>query len=272
MTVRRNTFAILFIAAVFSFGVIATNNAPVLGQEAPAQNGGDGVQDESQEPQKKNPFTHFIESAGPVFGIVFLVGSILLVTIIVLAFMDLRLGNAIPPNFVDDFTDLVNKRQFKQAYELCREDSSFLARVMTSGMSRLQYGIDDARESAINQAEAVKSGKEQIINYLGTIGTIAPLVGLFGTVWGMIQAFRELAGGGTPKPAELAGDISQALVTTFLGILVALPAIFFHAFFRGRLNRMTNETSNLADDLLTQLYHNTRKSSGQPDTRTTAAT
>src|SRR4029077_658659 len=106
------------------------------------------------------------------------------------------------------FTDAVNKRQFKQAFELCREDNSFLARVLTAGMGRLQYGIEDAREASLNMVESIKAGKENLINYLGTIGTLGPMLGLVGTVFGMILAFMELSAGGQPRPAKTGGSAS----------------------------------------------------------------
>src|SRR5439155_24931240 len=131
----------------------------------------------------------------------------------VLLSMDLRLGVAIPPAFVDEFTDIVNKRQFKQAFELCREDHSFLARVLTAGMGRLQYGIEDARDAANNMVESLKAGTDQPINHMGTIGTLGPMLGLVGTVFGMILAFLRIKNAtGAPKADELAGDIPHALV------------------------------------------------------------
>jgi biopolymer transport protein ExbB len=75
----------------------------------------------------------------------------------------------------------------------------------------------------------------------------------------MIQAFMELSAGGAPDSKRLAGSISHALVVTLLGIAISVPAIFFHAFFRNRLIRISLDTSNLADDLLTQMYHNSKK-------------
>jgi biopolymer transport protein ExbB len=227
------------------------NPPPAEPSKPPAEGGA--------EKKDVNLFTHIIVSAGWFFGPLLFLVSIGLVTLIVLLAMDLRMPMAIPPAFVDDFTDLVNRRQFKQAFELCRNDSSFLARVLTAGMGRLQYGIEDAREAAINMNESVKAGKEQLINYLGTIGTLGPMLGLVGTVFGMIMAFMELSAGGTPRPEKLADGISHALVVTLLGIAIAVPAIFCHAFFKNRLTRISMDTSNLADDLLTQMYHNSRR-------------
>ena len=141
--------------------------------------------------------------------------SIGLVALIVLLAMDLRMGVAIPPGFVEEFTDTVNKRQFKQAFDMARNDNSFVSRVLTAGMGRLQYGIEDAREAAFNMVESVKASKEQLIAYLATIGTLGPMLGLVGTVFGMILAFMELARpGSTPRPDKLADGISHALVVT----------------------------------------------------------
>src|SRR5262249_57976488 len=97
------------------------------------------------------------------------------------------------------------------------------------------------------------------ITYLATIGTLGPMLGLVGTVYGMILSFMELSSGTAPKPAKLADGISHALVVTLLGIGLSVPAIFCHAFFRNRLIRISMDVSNIADDLLTQMYHNSRR-------------
>src|SRR5262245_52703575 len=89
--------------------------------------------------------------------------SIAIVTLVVLLVLELRMGAAIPASFVEDFTDTVNKRRFKEAYEMAKEDPSFMARVLAAGMARLQYGIEDAREASFSMLESVKAGKEQLI-------------------------------------------------------------------------------------------------------------
>jgi biopolymer transport protein ExbB len=134
-----------------------------------------------------------------------------------------------------------------------------VARVLTSGMSRLQYGIEDAREASFSMLESVKAGKEQLIVYLATIGTLGPLLGLVGTVFGMILSFMTLSSGTQINAQQLADDISHALVITLLGIGLSVPAIFCHAFFKNRLIRITHDAGTVADDLLTQMYYNSKK-------------
>jgi biopolymer transport protein ExbB len=205
-----------------------------------------------------NVFVHIIKSVG-FFWIVLLPTSIWLIAMVVLLSLDLRMGQAIPGGFVDDFTDTVNKRRFKEAYDMARSDPSYLGRVLTAGMARLQYGLEDAREAAFNTLEGIKSDKEQKNNYTAVIATLGPLLGLVGTVFGMIEAFIELSSGSNPNPARLAAGISHALAVTLVGIAIAVPAIAFNTYFRNRITQLMLEVGHVADDLLTQMYPNSKK-------------
>lgn len=258
----------LCLFALLAFGVAAPDwhQARAQDEGAPAP--------EAAAPEAKpqeSLIRHIIRSAG-IFGPLLGVVSIGLVTLIVLLAMDLRMSTSVPPDFVEEFTETINKRKFKEAFELARNDNSFLCRVLAAGMARLQYGIEDARETAMNTVETVKASKEQLIAYLATIGTLGPMVGLVGTVLGMIRTFMVLGQAGTtPKPSELAEGISEALVITLLGIGLSVPAIFFHTFFRNRVIRISMDSANIADDLLTQMYHSTRKA-GAAEPRVAATT
>lgn len=247
----------LCLLALFLLAFVVAPVSPLHAQDAGAD------KDAPKVGHSSSMFIHIIQSTGWFMGGILGFLSVALVTMIVLLALDLRMGAAIPPGFVEDFTETVNQRKFKEAYEMSKEDGSFLGRVLTTGMSRLQYGIEDAREAAFNMVESIKAGKEQLISYLATIGTLGPLLGLVGTVYGMIGAFQELGREGeTPKPQVLASKLSHALAVTMIGIGLSVPAIFAHTFFRNRLIRLTMDTSNIADDLLTQMYHNSKKAGG----------
>ena len=212
-----------------------------------------------------NIFVHIIKSVS-FFWIILLPTSIWLIALVVLLSLDLRMSAAIPAGFVDEFTDTVNKRKFKEAYDLARNDTSYLGRVLTAGMARLQYGIEDAREASTNTLEAVKSDKEQKNNYTAVIATLGPLLGLVGTVFGMIMAFQELASGTNPNPTKLAEGISHALAVTLVGVAIAVPAVAFNTYFRNRILQVMLEVGSVSDDLLTQMYHNSKKPGGTAPT------
>jgi biopolymer transport protein ExbB len=240
------------LGTLSGFAMLATPS-PAYAQEEPEAK-------PAEEKESANPIVHFFRSIGIGFGLLFAAMSVGMLALIIILLMDLRLGEAVPPAFVEEFTDMVNKRQFKQAYDLCRNESTFIARVLTAGMGRLQYGIEDAREAMGTMVESVKSSKDAWIAYLGMIGTVGPLLGLVGTVSGMIGAFKKLGEAvGTPKASDLAGEISHALVVTLVGVGIAVPAIFFFTMFKNRLTNISINTANLADDLLTQMYHNSKK-------------
>src|SRR5262245_14602024 len=236
----------LFFAGLSLFVVASFANV------AHAQDGGTTT---SEEPL----ILFMIKALGWIFGPLLLAVSVSLVALVVLLALDLRMSAAIPPGFVDEFTDTVNKRKFKEAFDMARNDPSFLGQVLTAGMSRLQYGLEDAREAAMNTLESIKSDKDQKNNYNAVIATLGPMFGLVGTVYGMIQSFKVLATATQVNPARLADGISHALVVTLFGVAISVPAIFFNAFFKNRITRVTMDVGHIADDLLTQMYHNSKK-------------
>ena len=232
----------------------------------------DGAADPVTSAASGNKFLFIIKSVGWLFGLILLAVAMWMVALVVLLSLDLRMPGAIPVGFVDEFADQVNKRNFKGAYDMAKADPSFLGRVLTAGMARLQYGLEDARESAANALESLKSDKDQKNNYLAVIATLGPLLGLVGTVFGMIGAFMTLSEESQASNAtKLAGDIAQALSVTLIGVAIACPAIAFNTFFRNRISRVMLDVAHIADDLLTQMYHNSKKGGGSASAGPTVA-
>jgi biopolymer transport protein ExbB len=245
------TLAVLAVVSMIILGdmALAQEAAPPADAAAPPKAGGGMLEF----------LVHFFKSLGIIFGAILGIISICLIAFVVMLFLDLRMRVIIPPGFVEEFTDTVNKRQFKQAFDMARGDNSFLGRTLTAGMSRLQYGLEDARDAAGNMVDSIKSGKEQMNTYLAVIGTLGPLLGLVGTVFGMIKSFMAMGTGGQINAALLADGISHALCVTLAGVGLAVPAIFFNSFFKNRITHVSMEASNISDDLLTQMYHNSKK-------------
>jgi biopolymer transport protein ExbB len=200
-------------------------------------------------------------------GYVLLICYFAFIALLVWLLLDLRAGAFTPAEFIETFEEALNKRRYKEAFEMAKADGSMIGRVMTAGMTRLQHGLQEARDAAGAMLHNLKSRKDHVLTYIAIMGTLGPLIGLVGTVSGMIDSFAKLGGSETPKPGDLAQGISHALNATLVGIFLSCMAIPAYSFYKNRLSRLTNDLSLLVDDLLTQMYHSSRR----PASEATAA-
>jgi biopolymer transport protein ExbB len=205
-------------------------------------------------PEEKSALRWFLEAAGPI-GIFLVFISVYMVQLIIRLFMELRASEAVPPALVDRIEGAIKERKFQEAYDACRDNESFLARLVRTGIANLPNGRPEAKEAMTQTAEEVVTGMEQRIGYLAIIGQLGPLIGLVGTILGMIMSFNEIARatGAQPRPEKVALGISTALVITLLGISLSVPAIFFFALFRNRVALLTMEATRVADRVINSL-------------------
>ncbi|MEX1094445.1 MAG: MotA/TolQ/ExbB proton channel family protein [Planctomycetales bacterium] len=185
--------------------------------------------------------------AGGTIGIVILVLSLAMVALIVEHVISIRRGALVPEETAAGVHELVQQRQFAAAEQLCREHPSFLAYVLAAGLREAGAGygsVEKAMEDA-NAAQAARLFRK--IEYLSVIGTLAPMLGLLGTVWGMIIAFHEFQTTANPQVSELAPGIYRALVTTLLGLGVAVPALAAFAWFRNRIDELVADGTAVAE-------------------------
>jgi biopolymer transport protein ExbB len=131
--------------------------------------------------------------------------------------------------------------------------ASPLGRILAAGLNNAYHGRDVMKESIQEAAAHVVHDLERYLNTLGTIAAVAPLLGLLGTVVGMIKVFAEIMTQGTGNASALAGGISEALITTAAGLTVAIPALVMHRYFVGRIDgivvELEQETIKLVDAL-----------------------
>ena len=187
-----------------------------------------------------------IEGGGWI-GFVILALSVARVALIVEHLITIRRAVLMPPGLAEQTYQSIMQGQFKQAEQACRENGSLLGHILAAGLSEVGLGyhaIEKAMEDAATEQSARLFRK---IEYLSVIGTVAPMLGLLGTVWGMILAFMEFKAKANPQVVDLAPDISVALITTLFGLLVAVPAVASFAYFRSRVDELVAETSLLAE-------------------------
>lgn len=191
--------------------------------------------------------------AGGVIGYVIIALSIAMLALIMEHLMSIRQAALMPRSLAEQLHQLLTTGQLQQADQLCRERPTFLSYVVMSGLKEASFGYD-AVEKAMEDASVEQAARlSRKIEYLSVIGALAPMLGLMGTVWGMIQAFAEFTAKANPTPADFAPAISEALVTTLFGLCVAVPALAAYAWFRNRIDESVAETTLLAEHLVAPL-------------------
>ena len=194
---------------------------------------------EEEAPQGQNLLVFFFNALGPTFSVVFLLISFALVSLVVMGFLQLRQSAMMPAEMVEDFNAHLDAKEWQQAYELASEDGSYLGQVLAAGISSVSSGYTQAVEAMRDAAANESMRLEHQLSYVGLIGALAPMIGLLGTVWGMVKSFMEIAASTTsPKPAKLAEGISTALITTLIGLVIAIVAVAVFAFFKNRLQSL----------------------------------
>ena len=138
------------------------------------------------------------------------------------------------------------------------EHSSYLGRILVAGLSFSNQSPSDIRRSIEEAGRHVVHELEKYLNALGTIAAITPLLGLLGTVIGMIKVFAAITAVGVGNPQILAGGISEALITTAAGLSVGIPSLMFHRYFKGKINELTVDIEQHALRLL-NLMERSRK-------------
>jgi biopolymer transport protein ExbB len=196
-------------------------------------------------------------NAGGTIGFLIIGLSVAMVALIVEHLLSIRRRALMPPGLAEDLHKQIAAGQYTQAEKACREQPSFLSYVVASGLQDIGLGytaVEKAMEDA-SQEQAARLYRK--IEYLSVIGAIAPMLGLMGTVWGMILAFSEFAQKANPQVAEFAPGISRALVTTLLGLCVAVPALASFFLFRNRIDEMVAEISLKAEAVLSPYKRST---------------
>lgn len=233
---------------------IGDEEAPVAAPPA-APAGNEAAAAGAAEPKSRLAWMY--ESLGWFYSLVFLGLSFSLVALFVMNVLQGRRENLVPLQLVEQFEEHLKERRFQEAYDLARNDESFLGKVLAAGLSKVKMEYAQVVEAMQEVGEEENMRLEHLLSYMALIGNISPMIGLLGTVQGMIASFTVIATSPvTPKPAELAQGISTALFTTLVGLGIAIPAIAAYNILRNRLARQVLEVGILSDGLMSR-FRNT---------------
>lgn len=257
---KKQTSPIWLMLVLLTMTVTAISRpALVFAQE---ENGAKPAAAEGQkkaEPQQRSALMWVIHTSGWIGAFLLLISIYFIATVMQL-FMELRAPIVAPPELMEECEALLAKRDFNSIYKLVKESPSELGQLIATGMVGLSSGLSDAREAIDRQGEVMTVEMEKRISMLAVIGTLGPLIGLLGTLKGMIASFSVIAMSDTQlKASEVAGGISEALILTFEGVGLSVPAIYFFALFKNRVSSLSVQTMNAADEFIRRLHNTAHK-------------
>lgn len=162
-----------------------------------------------------------------------------------------RRATIIPEITYQQLEIMLEEKRYKDAIEFSAADPSYLARLVDAALNEASNGFASMERAMEEASDAEATKMLRPVEFLNVLGNIAPMCGLFGTVYGMIVAFYKLVeAGGKPDPAKLAGGISTALVTTFWGLVVAIPCMSAYAWIRNKIDALCAEGMIMAEELI----------------------
>ena len=243
--------AALYLVAMYgvpagTFAIAVAGDTPVvMAQDDAADDGG---------AKKESILMWTYHSLGPLYSFVFLGISFALVALGFKYILALRVSSNVPEDLKVQFEEFIKNEQWSEAYELVKEDDTYLGRVLAAGMSKIASGMDKSLAAMQETSDDISMSYEQGLSYVGLIAGTSTSVGLLGTVNGMIMSFQVIANAtAAPKPNELAGGISTAMFTTMVGLIVSIPAVCLYQVLRNKLTRTVFEVSSISEDLIGKL-------------------
>ena len=208
-----------------------------------------------------------IQRGGPI-GMVILLLSLGAVTLIVMHFVQIRRGALLPSHQLETLDGMLSQHDVTATLEYCMspENDTYLTRILGAGLTRVQksaFGAFEVKNAIEEAGEDQTARLYRSTDALGVIGSIAPLLGLLGTVLGMVGAFDSLSrSAGSTNHEELSASISLALVTTLMGLTLAIPCIALFTYFRNRIDSLASEAGMEVERLVLYLESEAAGSTG----------
>ena len=190
-----------------------------------------------------------LQKAGLIGALIALL-SLVALAVILENFFSLNRDKLAPPELIDEIQALFDEGQYQEAMELCENEPCFFTNVAGAGVAKIGHSFAVIEQSIGEMGDEESIRLHQKIGWLSLIANVAPMMGLLGTVNGMVSAFNAIAEtGGQADPADLAKGISEALLTTLFGLIVAIPTTAAFAFLRNRLVKTVIEVGAIVEDL-----------------------
>lgn len=196
---------------------------------------------------------------GGIFMVPIVLCSIVALTVFLERLWVLKRKHIIPAEFIHQIEGLLKKRKISEASFLCQNDMSSIAKIFLAGLKNTQKGMWLVKESIEERGSREATILEKNIGILSTIANLTPLLGLLGTVSGMIKTFNAISLQGIDNPAPLAGGIAEALITTAAGLCVAIPTLVCYRFLKDKAGALVFEMEENSIKLVELMEQNSGK-------------
>lgn len=230
---RTGFIALALLAASLFLTQLPAQDAAAPGATAPAPGGDTASSTPAAAPPKDTTIAGFLAQGGFVMWVLG-AASVCLVWFTAEGFVILRAAKLAPPTLIARIREAFAAGNYQEGWSICKSNRCFLSSVLAAGLERVGRNKDAVEfaveETALRESNDLKTNT----TYLSVIGVVSPMIGLTGTVWGMIGAFKTLGDKGITDPAALAGKIGEVLVATMSGLVVAVPAFIFFYILRAR--------------------------------------
>ncbi len=184
-------------------------------------------------------------------GIIIILCSVIGFSLAITFAFQLRRDSLVPPEVLGQVEQCFEEENYEEAYAVCESNPSFFSAILAAGLAKIDRPYEEIENAMIDTGDLESNKLHQKVGWLSLIASVSPMLGLFGTVYGMIITFDVIASSPTqPKPQELAGGISLALVTTFMGLLVAIPMTVLFVVFRNKVVSTVLEVGTLTEELM----------------------
>jgi biopolymer transport protein ExbB len=188
---------------------------------------------------------------GGTVGWIIIVLSIATLAVIIEASVTIRRDKVCRPELIDEIEALLEEDELQEALELCESEPNFFTNMMAAGLTKANLGYDEMKSAMENRGGVEVTKAMQKVGWILWLSNIGPLLGLFGTVVGMIAAFNVIkALGAAVTPTDLAYGISSALITTFDGLVVSMPAVTAYQYFRDKVTRIAIDFGSIGEDMI----------------------
>jgi biopolymer transport protein ExbB len=206
-------------------------------------------------PPRKSLLSNVYDSGW--IGFVIILCSIVGFSLAITFAFQLRRDTLVPPEVLGQVEQCFEEENYEEAFHVCEAHPSLFSAVMAAGLAKIDRSYEEIENAMIDSGDLESNKLHQKVGWLSLIAAIAPMLGLFGTVAGMIQTFNVIAGSQTqPKPAQLASGISMALVTTYEGLLVAIPMTVLFVVFRNKVVNILLEVGAVTEELMDRFKGN----------------